>query len=130
MKRITGTFCTGRTSIYTVLHYAQMISKKSFQAFHWGCEKENLTNYNSPNPPTYQLENVTMPAVIFWSDKDSLACDSDVLRLEKELPNLVSSHKLNYRHIDYLWGEKADLKFYNHIRNILKKQSKRGKTKI
>ena len=123
MKQITGTFKHGTTSIYTVLHYCQMMSKKSFQAFHWG-EKENLSNYNSPNPPTYKLDRVTVPSVIFWSEKDSMACNGDVTRLQEELPNLISSHKLDYRHIDYLWGEKADLKLYKHIGKILDQYAK------
>jgi hypothetical protein len=129
MKQITGQFQTGRTSIYTVLHYCQMMTKKSFQAFHWGSEKENLANYNSPNPPTYELGSVTVPSVVFWSDKDSLACDSDVFRLQKELPNMISSHKLDYRHIDYLWGEKADIKLYKHIGDILDQNREEGGNK-
>ena len=42
MKRISNTFRTGRTSIYTVLHYTQMIAKKNFQAYNWSKETENL----------------------------------------------------------------------------------------
>jgi len=124
MKQITGHFNTGRTSIYTLLNYAQMVTHKSFQAFHWGSEAENMNNYNSPHPPTYELGSVTVPAVVFWSERDSIACHSDVSRLEEELPNLISSYKLDYTHIDYLWGEKADLKLYKQIADILEKNVK------
>ena len=128
MKQITGHFNTGRTSIYTLLNYAQMVTQKSFQAFHWGSEQENLNIYNSPNPPTYQLSQVAVPAVVFWSERDTIACHSDVSRLERELPNIISSHKLDLTHIDYLWGEKADSKLYKHIGDILIKHKEDGNT--
>ena len=128
MKQITRHFIKGQTFIYTLLHYCQMVSKKSFQAFHWGSEAENLINYNSPQPPTYQLGSVTVPSVVFWSDRDSIACGSDVSRLQKELPNIISSHKLDYSHIDFLWGEKADWKLYQHIGDILDKNRTDGKS--
>ena len=83
-----------------------------------------MNNYNSPHPPSYDLGSVSVPAVVFWSENDSIACQSDVSRLERELPNIISSHKLDYTHIDYLWGDKADLKLYKQIANILDKNTK------
>ena len=121
MKQITGHFSHGRTSIYTVLHYCQMMTRRSFQAFNWGSDQENLLNYNSTEPPTYTLGSVKVPSVVFWSENDSLACNGDVSRLEKELPNMISAHKVDYQHLDYLWGEKVDLNLYKHIGQILDK---------
>ena len=96
-----------------------MMTRRSFQAFNWGSDQENLLNYNSTEPPTYTLGSVKVPSVVFWSENDSLACNGDVSRLEKELPNMISAHKVEYQHLDYLWGEEVDLKLYKHIGQIL-----------
>ena len=45
MKKVSNTFRTGRTSVYTLFHYSQMITKKSFLAYNWSAEEENVTRF-------------------------------------------------------------------------------------
>ena len=115
MKKISNTFRTGRTSIYTLLHYSQMISQKTFQAYTWTAEEENVDRYNISEAPVYSLSNVRVPVIIYWSDRDIFASKADVDRLQKDLPNLLEIHQLDFCHIDYLWGEKADIELYKPL---------------
>ena len=119
MKKISNTFRTGRTSIYTLIHYSQMICKKNFQAYNWTLEDENVNRYNISKPPLYSLSNVKVPTVIFWSDRDAFASYSNVKRLQNELPNLQSIYHVDFCHIDYLWGENAWNELYRPIGSVL-----------
>ena len=121
MRKISNTFRTGRTSIYTLLHYSQMICKRNFQAYNWTKEAENMRRYDISQPPLYSLSNVKVPTVIFWSDRDSFASISDVERLQRELPHVHSVNMVDFCHIDYLWGERAEAELYRPIGDILAK---------
>ena len=123
MKKISNTFRTGKTSVYTLFHYSQMITKKSFLAYNWSAESENVNRYQMGHPPKYFLELVKVPIAIFWSDRDTFASQADVETLRKKLPNLKQVHKLEFCHIDYLWGERADKELYHPIGDVLKKFS-------
>lgn len=123
MKKISNTFRTGKTSVYTLLHYSQMISKKTFLAYNWQEEQENLSRYNINQPPEYNLFNMNVPTVLFWSDQDTFASEADVDRLKKELPQLKMTYKLGLAHIDYLWGQDAPTELYNPICDVLKQYS-------
>ena len=123
MKKISNTFRTGRTSIYTLLHYSQMISQKTFQAYTWTAEAENMDRYNISEAPTYSLGKVEVPVILYWSDRDTFASKTDVDRLQKELPNLMETHQLDFCHIDYLWGEKADTELYQPLGEKIKNYS-------
>ena len=119
MRKISNTFRTGRTSIYTLLHYSQMICKKNFQAYNWTKEAENMRRYDISQPPLYSLSNVKVPTVIFWSNRDAFASIADVERLQRELPHVQNVHKVDFCHIDYLWGERAEFELYRPIGDTL-----------
>jgi len=121
MKKVSNTFRTGRTSVYTLFHYSQMITKKSFLAYNWSAEEENVTRYQVCQPPKYHLELVKVPTVLFWSEKDAFASVADVVTLRNHLPDLRQVEKVKLCHIDYLWGETADTELYHPIGNVLQK---------
>ena len=112
-------YITGKTSIYTLFHFAQLISTGRFAAFDWGDEKENLRRYGQPQPPKYDLGSVQLPFKIFWSNKDSLATNKDVTKLEKELKDIIFCKELDFHHLDYLWGENAHVQLYPDIASVL-----------
>lgn len=93
------------------------------------------------------LQKVSAPVTIFWAENDVL-CDPKVCirpeshwtvitiilantiscvpqgvkRLEKELPNLEGSYRINdtqFTHIDYLFAKDADKLVYKTILDIL-----------
>ena len=115
MKMVSNTFRTGKTSIYTILHYAQMVNQKSFAAYNWRVEEENLARYQISKPPSYVITQMDVPCVLFWSEKDNMASFADVKRLREELRNLKSVEKVDLSHIDYLWGENAYEELYQKI---------------
>ena len=89
MKMISNTFRTGKTSIYTLMHYAQIVNQKTFAAYNWRVEDENIARYRITQPPKYMMTEVNVPCTIFWSEMDSIACYGDVQRLMEELQNLL-----------------------------------------
>ena len=121
MKMVSNTFRTSKTSIYTLLHYAQMINQKSFAAYNWREEEENMKRYQVTKPPNYVITEVDVPCILFWSERDTLASFDDVKRLREELRNLKSVEKVDLSHIDYLWGENAHEELYQKIITSLSK---------
>lgn len=48
----------------------------------------------------------------------------DVLKLARQLPNLIGVNRVPYKsfnHIDYLWATNADSLLYNDIINLMRK---------
>jgi len=88
LARICHHAKSSKTSIYTILHYAQNIASKVFNAYNWEDKTENVKRYGSENPPIYDLSQVDTETVLFWSPNDSLSSQEDMERLVKELPNL------------------------------------------
>ena len=121
MKMVSNTFRTSKTSIYTLLHYAQIINQKSFAAYNWGEEEENMKRYQVTKPPNYVITEVDVPCILFWSERDTMASFTDVKRLREELRNLKSVEKVDLSHIDYLWGENAHEELYQKIITSLSK---------
>ena len=115
MKMVSNTFRTGKTSIYTLLHYAQMVNQKSFAAYNWVVEEENLARYQINKPPNYVITEMDVPCALFWSERDNMASFADVKRLREELRNLKLAEKVDLSHIDYLWGENAHEELYQKI---------------
>jgi len=61
------------TSTKTVLHFAQEIKAGgAFQYFDLG-KKENLIKYGQPNPPMYNITNISTPIALLYSENDWLA---------------------------------------------------------
>ena len=110
-----------KTSIYTVLHYAQNIANKVFTAYDWGDSKENRKRYGAPHPPSYQLSGIKTETALFWSSSDSLSSKEDMERLVKELPNVVACRKMALGHLDYLWGSQVscDGHLYHQLVELL-----------
>ena len=110
-----------KTSIYTVLHYAQNIANKVFTAYDWGDSNENRKRYGVPHPPSYQLSGIRTETALFWSSSDSLSSKEDMERLVKELPNVVACRKMALGHLDYLWGSQVtcDGHLYHQLVELL-----------
>ena len=124
LKHLNKQFHTGRTSIFTILHMAQIMTTNCFKAFDWKNKEENQRHYNTDNPPGYKLSSVSVPVFLFWSGYDALATDKDVARLEKELTTIIGIKQLDYLHLDYLWGEDVYSGLYIDISGLLQDRAK------
>lgn len=68
---------------------------------------KNEIIYGSIHPPNYNLDKVTIPVYLYYSDNDWLANLKDVDKLKNELGNLAGFYEvpfLKWNHLDYLWG--------------------------
>ena len=119
LNRICHHAKTSKTSFYTVLHYAQNMTNQYFHAYDWYDTAENLRRYGSEEPPTYDLQQVSVPSALFWSSQDSLSSKEDMERIVSELPNLVSCKEVKIGHLDYLWGENVKGDLYYDVLNLL-----------
>lgn len=69
-------------STKTLVHYGQEMKSGKFRQYDYGYEK-NLVIYNAPEPPDYNLADITVPIALFYADNDWLS------------NSLVSSEKTN-----------------------------------
>ena len=126
VSRICRHARTSRTSVYTVLHYAQMIAGRRLAAYDWRDLKENTRRYGSRRPPAYGLEKVQVETAIFWSSRDSLSSRADMERLVRELARVVACTEEDLGHLDYLWGGPAVASLYTRIGDLLKGDQLQG----
>lgn len=55
-----------------LIHYGQEINSANFQKFDYGL-LNNLNRYGSAEPPSYNLNQITAPIALFYSENDLLA---------------------------------------------------------
>ena len=122
MKHLNKQFHTGHTSLYTILHMAQIIMSTNFRAFDWKNKDDNRRHYGQDSPPQYHLSTIGVPVAIFWSDNDCLATAKDKLKLEQELTTIINIKEIDYLHLDYLWGEEASSGLYRDIIRLMEER--------
>jgi len=109
------------TSVQNVVHYAQQVVSKKFQAYDYG-EKGNLKHYNQKTPHEYHPENLRIPLALYWGGKDWLADPKDVELLIRKLRHIDHNVYLpSVDHLDFVWGLASDRLIYQDILRLLKK---------
>ncbi|KAL0902586.1 hypothetical protein ABMA27_000422 [Loxostege sticticalis] len=112
----------GGGSMRTIIHYIQLVKSGQFQMFDMGKSK-NLKIYGRVSPPTYRLNDVTLPVALFTSSDDWLSTNRDVQSLLSNLPNPVIHHVVRrneFSHTDFVWAEDADVLVYYLILDVIK----------
>lgn len=106
-------------SISQFVHYGQLVESGRFCRYDFGYER-NMITYGQNTPPDYDLTNVTVPVVLFYSPKDWLSDPQDVLTLKRHLPNVNGLIFLeDFTHIDYIYASDAvDFIYSKIIRSI------------
>lgn len=118
-------FLPAGTSTKTVVHYAQEIQESgNFQNFDYGPE-ENMKRYGNNTPPSYNLENISAPVVMFYAQNDWLAGYQDVKKLYTNIPaqaaqGLYKVELDEFNHVDFLWGIDASELVYKKMFEIMK----------
>ncbi|XP_041675009.1 serine-rich adhesin for platelets-like [Drosophila eugracilis] len=98
-------------------HYAQLHNFKDFHHFDHG-EILNRVRYQSPKPPVYNISQALSNVVIHHGPGDWLGSDSDVIRLQERLPNLVESRRVPYdgfSHYDFTLSSDVRPLVYSHV---------------
>lgn len=106
-------------SIYTLFHYSQNISEKSFGAYDWQCSVENTRHYGQPCPPEYDLDKMNVPTVIFSAVRDTVSPLAEQHRLMEALPNVIDAREVDLTHIGFIWGKDAPHLVYKPILEML-----------
>ena len=112
------------TSTKTVVHYAQEIHENgNFQNFDYG-QDENMKRYGTAAPPTYDLENISVPTALFFAQNDWLAGFQDVKKLYMNLPKIsqMGIFKVpfdSFNHVDFLWGLQAPELVYDQLIRLM-----------
>ncbi|XP_025087222.1 gastric triacylglycerol lipase-like isoform X2 [Pomacea canaliculata] len=108
----------GGTSVQNILHFAQGVNIDAFQKFDFGSAAENTMHYNQSTPPTYQLEDLTVPTVTYTGGRDSLADPDDCAWLLSHLPASILRAHLSFpewEHLDFIWAYDASKLCYSDI---------------
>ena len=110
------------TSVKNMIHFAQMINSKQFQAYDYGSPQKNQLHYNQTTAPIYPIRPMKIPTAIFWSNDDWLADPDDVSFIFDNLQNLVYKKYLTgYNHLDFVWAMTANKMIYEDLINEMQK---------
>ncbi|CAH1401198.1 unnamed protein product [Nezara viridula] len=115
------------TSLYVVLHFAQIYSTGEFKALNLG-SVANLQKYGRIKPPMYNLKLITAPTILLWGPNDILTSENSVKRIASELQNVLLVEEVpKFNHIDFYLGNNAPYILYPEIittlNSILKNKS-------
>ncbi|KAL6431842.1 hypothetical protein ACFW04_007361 [Cataglyphis niger] len=112
-------------SAKTILHYIQGYQSGKFRQYDYGREK-NLLIYNSPEPPDYDLTNITVPIALFYGPGDWLVNITDVKKLYRLLPKVVDLYEVpwpKFSHSDFTWAKDAPKLVYKRTLKLMKKRN-------
>lgn len=100
------------------LHYLQLIRNGEFRQFDYDSKQTNLAFYGKDTPPEYDLTRVTTPINIFHSKDDDTAILDNVIRLQKQLPNVKSMYLVpikDFGHVDFIYSRFVRFGLYNEL---------------
>ncbi|PZC76037.1 lipase 3 [Helicoverpa armigera] len=109
-------------SIKQFTHYGQGVLSDEFRQFDYGFQG-NLKRYGEGVPPTYELENVMAPVMLFYSEADWLAHTKDVARLHQRLGSVVDTYKVpfdEFSHLDFIMARDVKELVYNRVLKVMR----------
>jgi len=121
---VYGSHFPSGTSVKNMLHWYQIYTAKTLQAFDFGSAKENILHYNSSTPPQYNVSQLNVPTMFAAGGNDYLGDPRDVAWLEAQLAPGVIIHNLfldDYNHLDLIWGLDAPQRVYTDILKMAKR---------
>ncbi|XP_063163900.1 lipase member M-like [Candoia aspera] len=111
-------YCPDSTSIQTLLHWGQIHKTGQFRAFDYG--NGNMERYNQDEPPSYNLEHITVPTSIWYAENDWLVNPDNVKALIDQLRSVVYKTGLSdWNHIDFIWGLDAHKRVYSPLIELI-----------
>ncbi|XP_031356934.1 lipase 3-like isoform X1 [Photinus pyralis] len=108
-------------SLRQILHFAQVINSGEFVQYNHGRSK-NLQKYKNAMPPAYDLNKITAPVALFYSDGDLLSRPKDVELLCRKLPRCVVKHRVkldSFNHFDFLFAIDVVELLYDDVIRVL-----------
>ncbi|NXF38608.1 LIPM Lipase, partial [Nyctibius bracteatus] len=107
-----------RTSVKTVIHWAQVVKSGEFRAFDYG--SKNPAIYHQETPPSYRVEEMPVPTAV-WSGGEDWAADwRDIRLLLPRIAHLVTYGYIpDWNHWDFVWGLDAPRRLYSSILEMM-----------
>ncbi|NXS48958.1 LIPM Lipase, partial [Balaeniceps rex] len=107
-----------RTSVKNLIHWAQVVRTGEFKAFDYG--SKNPAMYHQETPPSYQVEEMPVPTVVWSGGEDWVADSRDVRLLLSRIAHLVTyGHIPDWNHWDFIWGMDAPRRLYSSILELV-----------
>ncbi|XP_068617398.1 lipase member J-like [Battus philenor] len=114
---ILGHIPAGSSTLQFV-HYGQLVQSGRFCRFDRG-EENNLNAYGTRTSPDYDLSNVSVPIVLYYSGNDWLSDPVDVEILWYHLRTQYHYYIEDFNHMDYLYADIAkDMIYLSIIKQI------------
>uniref|UniRef100_U5ERJ2 Putative triglyceride lipase-cholesterol esterase n=1 Tax=Corethrella appendiculata TaxID=1370023 RepID=U5ERJ2_9DIPT len=114
-----------------LIHFGQSVRSGEFRRYDHG-KLKNLAMYGVPEPPKYNLTQISAPIFFHYGLNDYLAHPKDVLKLYAELSSTVGINQLEHKlfnHLDFLLAKDIKIMLYQQIvDNIVKYSSKLSTT--
>lgn len=114
------------SSLRQLTHYAQQIETKRFEQYDHGTQK-NLKLYGTKLPPSYPVQNVTAPTIIFYGLNDLISVYEDIQILLDSLPNVLGAYRIpqpKFNHFDFVWSRDGKQLLYWKILYILNEKTR------
>ncbi|CAH0713079.1 unnamed protein product, partial [Brenthis ino] len=105
-----------------IFHYGQGVASQEFRKFNYGVDI-NKKIYGQNVPPKYNMSEVDVPVVLYFSEEDWLAHPKDVERLHRELPNVKEVYEVPEQHfstMDFQFSKKAPEIVYKRLIESIK----------
>ncbi|NXX50586.1 LIPM Lipase, partial [Tricholaema leucomelas] len=107
-----------RTSVKNIIHWAQVKKSGEFKAFNYG--SENRAMYHQETPPFYQIEEMSVPTVVWSGGQDWVANLKDIHLLLPRIAHLVTYSNIpDWNHWDFIWGLDAPRRLYSSILELM-----------
>ncbi|NXE15358.1 LIPM Lipase, partial [Lophotis ruficrista] len=106
------------TSVKNMVHWAQVMRSGEFRAFDYG--SRNPAVYHQETPPSYRVEEMPVPTVVWSGGQDWVADRRDVHLLLPRVAHLITyGHIPDWNHWDFIWGLDAPGRLYSNILELL-----------
>nr|XP_029711294.1 lipase 1-like [Aedes albopictus] len=121
LRIFLGHFPAG-AGVLQMQHYGQVFGDGIFRRYDYGDDQKNLEMYGSTQVPRYNLSEVTAPVRIYYGYNDNVIAYRNVEKLERDLPNVVSSYLVpdeRFTHADFILASQVKELLYDEIvRNV------------
>ncbi|XP_049870316.1 lipase 3-like [Pectinophora gossypiella] len=99
------------SSAKTFVHFMQGYVSKRFQRYHYYGGGKNTDTFGSPEPPEYNVSQVSAPVTLMCSEVDWFSGYEDVQTLRKFLPNIVNyvmfNKNMDFTHLEFVFGARV-----------------------
>lgn len=113
------------SSSQQLAHFGQHVNSGKFLKYDYG-EIKNNEVYGQPEPTEYDISQMDLPIILYYSDNDSILQPNDVLRLSPLLSNVIEIYRVpddKFNHFDFIFGKDARILLYERVGQLASQYS-------